>query len=254
MEKNELRALVRTLYDMQDMRMRMSNRELVKADGMSQKDNGTRPPKSHDQKVSWYTYNAMKRSEDAEEALKKALAEEVSSYPIYQEFLSKVKGCGPMMSAVIISEIDIEKAYTRSALNQFAGMNPGMVKGRRKVDGKIVQTDELVKGDKLTKGFLSPYNKFLKTKMLGVLADCFIKLKSEYTKYYYDYKNRLENEEVWKDSTAAHRNAAAKRYMMKMFLGDLYEKWRALEGLEVRCPYEEEYLGHVHHTKVEEVV
>jgi len=35
--------------------------------------------------------------------------------------------------------------------------------------------------------------------------------------------------------------------MVKMFLKDLYVAWRELEGLEIRRPYEEEYLGRVHH-------
>jgi hypothetical protein len=46
----------------------------------------------------------------------------------------------------------------------------------------------------------------------------------------------------------AHRHNAALRYMCKMFLTELYVKWRTIEGLSVRAPYAEEYLGRVHHT------
>ena len=41
----------------------------------------------------------------------------------------------------------------------------------------------------------------------------------------------------------AHRAAAAKRYMIKMFLVELHTRWRELEGLEVRPPYREAVLG-----------
>ena len=52
------------------------------------------------------------------------------------------------------------------------------------------------------------------------------------------------DEKKWKDETKAHINMAAQRYMMKMFLQDLYGVWRKLEGLPVREPYQKEYLGH----------
>lgn len=38
-----------------------------------------------------------------------------------------------------------------------------------------------------------------------------------------------------------HVHMAAMRYMVKMFLYELYRRWRTYEGLEVRVPYSEEY-------------
>ena len=250
MQKEELRALVRTMYDMQDMRIRMANRKMLKADGTEQEDNGTHRPRSRDEKVQAYIGNAFSKSRGAEDDLTKAIAQEINNYPIYTQFLKNVKGCGPLMSAAIICEIDIHKAPNRSCLYQYAGLNPGLVPGHKNIEGKIVKTTEMVRGDRKTKGFVSPYNAWLKKKLVEVLAGCIIKAKGEYSKFYYDYKVRLEQEEGWKDTTAAHRDRAAKRYMTKMFLSDLYEAWRPLEGLEVRCPYEEEYLGIKHHARI----
>lgn len=45
----------------------------------------------------------------------------------------------------------------------------------------------------------------------------------------------------------AHRHNAALRYMVKMFLAAYWEKYRTIEGLPVRPPYAQEYLGLVHH-------
>jgi hypothetical protein len=42
-------------------------------------------------------------------------------------------------------------------------------------------------------------------------------------------------------ASPAHRKAAANRYMVKMFLRDLWEAWREIEGLEVRPPYTAQY-------------
>jgi hypothetical protein len=50
----------------------------------------------------------------------------------------------------------------------------------------------------------------------------------------------------WKEAKKAHRHRAAMRYMLKMFLKDLYVAWRKIEGLEVREPYAVEYLGKRH--------
>lgn len=251
MQREELRAIVRTMYDLQDVRKKMGNRKMIKVDHTAQKDNGTKRPKTNDLKVRNYVNNSFDYSEKAEDSMKEAIAKEVENYSIWKDFLKNVKGCGPLMAAVIICEIDITKAPYRSCLCQFAGMNPGLVRGKKRVGDKVSITDDMIRGDRKTKGYLSPYNAFLKTKMLGVLADCFIKSKSPYTKFYYDYKNRLDCEPAWKDESKLHKDRAAKRYMMKMFLGDLYEKWRTLEGLEVRCPYEEEYLNIKHHDREE---
>ena len=87
---------------------------------------------------------------------------------------------------------------------------------------------------------------------MGVLADCFIKCNSQYKVYYDNYKTRLSNSEAfvngterkWKEESKAHIDRASRRYMIKMFLQDLYGVWRSLEGLEVREPYQKEYLGH----------
>lgn len=47
----------------------------------------------------------------------------LSEYPIYTEYLEKVKGIGPAMAGVIISEIDIHKAQYPSSLWLLAGLD-----------------------------------------------------------------------------------------------------------------------------------
>ena len=146
-----------------------------------------------------------------------------------------MKGCGEGMAAVILTQIDIHKAPTVSNLWSFAGLAPGK--------------DRKVKGQKCT------YNQFLKAKLLGVLGSGFLKAKSPYSEFYYNMKNRLESEGWGMDSKnptnkkrpkAGHQHKAATRYMVKMFLKDLYVAWRTLEGLDVREPYQVEYLRKVH--------
>jgi hypothetical protein len=49
-----------------------------------------------------------------------------------------------------------------------------------------------------------------------------------------------------KEKSKGHRHNMAVRYMIKIFLIDLYNEWRSLEGLPVAPTYNEAKLGKVH--------
>jgi hypothetical protein len=49
-----------------------------------------------------------------------------------------------------------------------------------------------------------------------------------------------------KEKSKGHRHNMAIRYMIKIFLIDLYKNWRALEGLPVAPSYAEAKLGKIH--------
>jgi len=258
-ERNRLRAMVRTMYDYQDMRMRTAGRLRLKAD-----DSGQDEENMAEAVFSEKDYAIIESVKSDTQAIEKRLAKQIEKMvkdePLWDAFFDAVKGCGPLMSAAIMAEFDIEKATTVSKMWQYAGLNPGMVRGKKRVQGKgpdfkIVETDTMIRGDRLTAGFVAPFNGWLRTKLVGVLADCMIKAQSSYAlDYYYPYKERLENEEnivaggekKWSEESKGHRANAAKRYMIKMFLKDLYVAWRTVENLPVRAPYQEEYLGHKH--------
>lgn len=53
----------------------------------------------------------------------RGMAYALEDYPIYTEFLHGVKGIGPAMAGVIISEIDIHKAKYASSLWAYAGLD-----------------------------------------------------------------------------------------------------------------------------------
>lgn len=68
----------------------------------------------------------------------------------------------------------------------------------------------------------------------------------KYAEVYYGYRNRLENSLHHSEKTPKHKHNMAVRYMIKIFLNDLYKEWRRMDGHEVYAPYEEEKLGIVH--------
>ena len=322
--KGTVRMLVRAREDFQSMRKRMDNRIGRKANGESQNPD-TLPERS------FSVEDGLMFSEIADEANKQEMEVEkklkgvLERLPIY-EWLKARKGIGTIAIGHIVGAYDIYKASTVSKLWQYGGMNPGMIHGKKRVaidkykssmgkvlkeytdaNGKateyLVLTDKMIRGDRLTPGFVSPFNKELKTALLGVMADGFIKagfrwepcmeeefeglpeshrsrrdkkingkkekdvpcrldISCPYCQMYFDYKLRLANEKAtvmevqkkgegarpveWCAAKPAHRDRAAKRYMVKMFLADLYAAWRPLHGLNVRPPYKNEYLGKRH--------
>ncbi len=228
--RNSIKTLTRVYYDYQRERINLDGRLGLTKDGETKK-------KAPERDMDMLTMILARREEvfAMEEDYAKSLAKEIHEHPLWKTFLSEVKGVGESIAAVIISEFDIHKAPTVSNLWSFAGLAPGK--------------------DKKTKGQKCPFNQFLRAKLCGVLGSSFLKCRSPYREYYDNMKNRLESID-WgmlskhptdkKRPKAGHQHKAANRYMIKMFLRDLYVAWRTLEGLEVREPYQEEYLGKKH--------
>jgi hypothetical protein len=270
-----LRCLVRNLYDQQDLRLRVAGRGLPKG----------KKPGSNEQveiELTDVDQELLKAQADrllrAEKAALQDVADHLQTVPFFRDVLSdkkRYRGIGPTMAGVILSEIDIHRCQTESALWRYAGLSTvparrckvcqGAVKsggrgsrGYRHVfaikKGKgackldviaEAQTFESSMAERPTKGEKLPYNKFLKTKLVGVLGDCLIKLNSPWREYYDNYKHRLASKK-WGTSDG-HRHRSAIRYMIKMLLRDIWREWRRHEGLPTRVSYQEEYLGHTHH-------
>ena len=263
--RNLLRLLVRSREDFQSMRKSMDNRLGQKADGTEQdRENLTARAFSPADTEMIQGIGTDARAQ--EKQVEKNLLAVLRRMPVYVNWLHGVKGIGTISAAHICAAFDIYKADTVSKMWQYAGMNPGMVRGKKRIDNadntfEAVLTDTMVKGDRLTPGFVSPFNKELRVALRGVMADGFIKSQNDYCmEYYYPMKTRLENSNElvmsgagktreltpWRLVKPGHRDGAAKRYMVKMFLKDLYAAWRPMHGLPVREPYQEQYLGHKH--------
>ncbi len=273
---------VRARQDFQEMRKRIDNRLGKKADQSEQNISDERYFSVED----YNNFRELRNNAEAQEkSIEKMLRNMLQQFSIYNDWLQPIKGVGEVAAGWLISEFDIEEAETVSKMWQYAGLNPGRIKGKKRVAKSsykremgqivdkvkniktgemdyIIQTDNAIRGDKATPGYLLPYNKNLKTHLLGVMAPGFVKTKNYYANtFYYPYKHRLENSSQltneikkggkvqkvkWKDATKGHRNQAALRYMIKMFIKDFYVVWRTMEDLPVRQPYQDEYLGHQH--------
>lgn len=191
----------------------------------------------------------------------KRLGDVLTSIPIWTEYLFDVKGIGPALAGVIISEIDITKAKYPSSLWAYAGLDvaaDGAGRSRRKEHLREVEYTD--KDGKPAKRMGITFNPFLKTKLMGVLASSFLRVKdSEYAELYRNYKHRMESHVKWgvhndkiKDdkgrliTSKGRRHNQAMRFMVKRFLVDLYKAWRKLEGLPIAPEYSEAKLKIVH--------
>lgn len=284
MDNLNIRTMVRGAYDLQKLRIQMGNRivgnyksKLGQEPSMPESELGADEKKLLDrlrinyrkitdgvtgelptqkkfkgvELISTYTELCLLNQYfdlEAKEAkhfrqLEKALEE----YPIYTEFLKKVKGCGSAMSGVIISEIDIHKAKYASSLWMYAGLDVAPDgRGRSKRKEHLVEQTYIDHEGNEQKKMGVTFKPFLKTKLVGVLASSFLRSQSSYSDVYYDYKNRLKNDQRHADKSDGHIHNMAMRKMIKIFLIDLYANWREIEGLEVHPPYHEAKLGLFH--------
>tara|TARA_Y100000310_G_scaffold219802_1_gene221219 strand:- start:10 stop:825 length:816 start_codon:yes stop_codon:yes gene_type:complete len=262
-----LNSMVRSYFDIQRSRIAISNR-------ISAFKRGHSGAKEEREDKSTFLVKLGTIQDDFQESegqIEKEIAIELQRYPIWVEWLSMVKGVGPILGGVMITSFDIER-NTVSKWWQYAGLNPGMIEGwvpdgvdivdkgkatERKVP-RWKRSGEMIRGDKLTAGYRSPFNKWLRTQLCGKLGPSFLKCGSEYAlRFYYPLHvpkarrdelgmGRLDAEDGWKEKKEGHRSRAANRYMVKMFLVDFYNQWRIMEGLPVRVSYAEEYLGRQH--------
>jgi hypothetical protein len=185
--------------------------------------------------------------------------------PIFTEYLTHQRGIGPAMAGVLITTLDPAKARHISSFWKYAGLDVGPDnRGRSRRAEHLVERSYLDKNGKPATRMGVTYNPWLKTKLF-TLAGSFMRSQSPWREAYDGYKHRLVSDPTrskievkeWKKLHAAgdetqnlwtpgRIDMAAKRYMLKMILADLWVKWRTIEGLPVTPTYHEAKLGHQH--------
>ena len=286
MSESNLKTIVRGAYDIQKLRIQMGNRivgnfksklgqrpgeseETIDEDGKAVLSGirssfkkitdgvKTFPRQSSfkgDAVISSYTelclvaqYLSLEKSESEHFA---RLGQILRDYPIYNDFLEPIRGIGPAIAGVVISEIDITRARYVSSLWKYAGLDVAPDgRGRSRKKEHLVVVEYTNKSGEAAERVGITFNPFLKTKLVGVLGSSFIKQPAERCPYrgiYNNYKHRLEHHEKYREVSKGHRHNMAVRYMIKRFLADLYVAWRGMEGLPIAPEYHEAKLGHVH--------
>lgn len=193
--------------------------------------------------------------QDRAKLLESMMSKNLRSIPVYTEFLDKVFGCGPVVAAYLITNIDFERAVKPSNLRRFCGMAV--------IDGKL---------ERRTKGAKNAYNSELRMRlyqMFGAMWKNAAKVSVDapagktckYLTIWTDYKHRMAHSArvvEGKIVNGAGKTVSAKGFAHStgwhkacdVFLEDLYIVGRTLAGLEVWPTYQTAKLGYGHGAKV----
>jgi len=280
-EKQRIRALTKTTYDIQDFRLRVGGRivqnfrsklgldddeadeedekdilrELKQrydrvTDGIALDELSRRRSYEYDGVITDYgellLINHYLRLTDQEKGLFRDMKKEIERVDIWREFFADVKGVGPAMAGVMISEFDPHKGKYVSSFWAYAGLDvaeDGRARSRREGHLREIEYEDADGNTKTRKGLT--FNPFLHDKLLGVLGPCLLRANGQYKEVYDNYKHRIESD--GKGESDGHRHRMAIRYMVKMLVKDLYIAWRPLEGLPVHDPYAEAKLENEPH-------
>lgn len=245
-----VKLVVRRMYDAQKLRIQSDLRmQRLVRDGIVLKEEAEK------------TFaRAFELEANTEKEYERIIWREIKDLPIIKDWLSRVRGIGKRLSGLLVANIlDISRFATAGKLWAYAGLH---VK-----DGKAV---------KRAKGEKANWNAELKTTCWKI-AQSFVKAGGPYRELYDNYKKYLVARElrngsiIWKSDgsgkvevayapklviiddieipkrpewTLGRINNMALRRTVKLFLSNLWEVWREMEGLEVRPPYAIEKLGH----------
>jgi hypothetical protein len=274
--------MTRTTYDVQDFRMRVGGRivqnfrsklgleedpqedeevDILRklearykrvTDGIALDDLSRRRTYEYDGVITNYgelcMVNHYLRLCEQERVMFRDLKFEIREWEIWNEFLVDVKGVGPAMASVMVSEFDPHKGKYVSSFWKYAGLDvadDGKARSRRSEHLREIEYEDS-DGNKQTRKGLT-FNPFLHDKILGVLGPCLLRSTGKYKDIYDDYRHRLDHEKKHEDKSDGHKHRMGIRYMVKQLVADLYEHWRPIEGLPVHDPYREAQLGQDEH-------
>ena len=279
----KLRFLVESYYDIQDVRIRTSNRTFQ----LDEKEIEHKVEKETTKgKISESYAVALK---DIEASIQEQIEIVLNEVPVWTEFMKHIRGVGPILAGGIIAYIykpkddkcdvapehktcncskSIERFNNISKLHAYAGLHV--------VNGKAPRRERNV---------ISNWNSKFRTHLWKV-GQSFMKqpeAKSFYRDIYSKEKTKLgfiktvdgwdmpkELKEQWiskgvgqtnkikeklekgqkisdeKDAVKGHLDARARRKTVKLFLSHIWTKWRELEGLPITDPYPMTEMGGKH--------
>jgi len=204
MEVTDLRLLTRQFYSYQKMRLAMANR--------------VRAYQSYDLEIP-HAVQSLDIMNNFEAELKRLVEQAVIGLPIYDQWLSKIKGIGPMLSAGLISElVRPDKCPTVSSLWAYSGYHVKDGKAPRRKKGEAANWNPRLRmlGYKIGQQFIRT------TRGDGCFGR---KLYDEYRAYY----------EMRGDEKGAH--SMARRRVVKDFLRCFWLEWREVEGFPLTVPH-----------------
>lgn len=264
MSVQEVRFLVKSYYARQEERMREDRR--AKALSASNTPNNV---------IDWLS----DQSEVLEKQIARAIEKYIQVHPLWNLFLEEVYGIGPIISAGLLSTIDITRAPTVGHIWSYAGLDPKVVwlPGEERPWNGLLKTVCWKAGQSFMKfasnkkcvyghiyhrrkTFELERNDSGRNKDLAVSELTKKKYGKDTDAYLYTSGNwvneprlnpQLKKNEVlplFPKLPPAQIDARARRYAVKQFLADLHYFWyRYHFKIEPPKPYPIAILGHAHY-------
>lgn len=265
-----LRTLVDIYYDFQEQRIATQLRI-----GASQREHSLTEDELSIYGITTIFENAKVFEKDVE----RLIAKQIKNHALYNQYLDKITGIGPMLAAGLIAYIDdIEKFKHVSSLWQYCGYGMNRYCNNcKKPTFMEVEYDTGTKAKKLhpfnfcplcdgettpiiqkrISGYQSNWNDKLKV-LAWKAGTSFVKQTAKRSKYRKLYDNikkeehKLHPKKIKDKSrilyTDGHLHNRAMRKVVKIFLAHLWQTWRRQQGLEATEPYAKQLL---HHSVVE---
>lgn len=189
------------------------------------------------------------------EQLESKMSKQLKQVPVYQHFLSRVFGLGPVVCAYLVAEIDVHRAEKVSQLRRYCGL--AVIDGRLerpRAGVKLGYNGEL--RTRLYQAFSSMWKNAAKKS-----AACPNGATSKYLDVWRNYKHRMQHSERFdmkrnrltnfdsegeRAGAKALIHAAGWHKAADVLVEDIYTVWRTLEGLPVWPSYHAAKLGYAH--------
>ncbi len=185
------------------------------------------------------TMDLINKSSKLEQEYKTYMLKYIGSEKIWTEFLSKIKGIGPVLGANLIKNFGYcERFEMVSSVWKYCGLHV--------IDGVAAKRK---KGEKLD------YNPKMKT-LAWKIGDSFIKMNTPIYRDIYDRakERELNRKDDNKPKNKMHAHLRAMRKTVKLFLSHYWACSRTLAGLDTREEYVFAKLGHKNKIKWEDVI
>jgi hypothetical protein len=171
---------------------------------------------------------------DMEQEVDRAIATELTSWPVYSSWLRHVKGIGPSLSGQILALL-LPPIPTKgpSSWYKAAGLAP-----EERPDGLSRLPRARAGEGKIT------YHPWLRRCLYNV-ATSFVRNGGYYRTMYEQFKARFQEQHAGDDEWPPIRiDRVARWKTVKLFLAHLWEAWCEVEGIIPRRPYVIDVLGH----------
>jgi len=267
----QLRFLVETMYDLQKVRIATSNRikkycEIADTTEAELKEYHSHADESYAENEKW---------------MEKESFAIIKDHPIYDRWLSKVKGIGPRLSGGLLAWIDLYRATHVSSVWKYCGMAvvttryhcgackeefpvadvPEFENGCPKCKGQLFRIGE---ADRRRRGEKLGYNPGAKV-LVWKIGNQFVKQGDSYRKLYDHFRKEVEQRPCHKvhldEKTKkpipcfdAHKHAKALRLTIKIFLSHYYIVGRKIFGLPISDPFPFGVLGHDRASYIEPLI